>query len=586
MNKRIKKLSILILSCLAVLCLLPALLPQVQDAAVSFVETHKNDDINDVFWKQQMFAFASLGIIFIVVLDLILLTETGKILFCKFIKKFDDIFQNIRKNKKYLFILIGLYFLGYFSIIRANFWNYTIDDLHRQLEGSREWVNFYRYFAEIGSIFIHTSMNIFDVAPLTQLIAIVILAFASFFIIGIFSDNNYSIKLCISSLPLGLFPYFLSNFSYRYDAPYMALSLCISIIPFLFIDDLQNYIISSIICNFVMCTSYQASSGIYVFMAILVFLKLLLIEKESADKLFKFTLSSILSYVFTLIIFSILFIEQAEGGSYVDESAHFSMILPNTVEYIKTIIDGIRFTPIFIFSIIITILFLFACFSTSKISKLPTIVVTLVALVICYPLTFGSYLALGRAEFIPRTFIGIGVFISCLAVFSLSLVQNSKSKLKTIITVFTFCLSYCCVAVSYAFGNAQYYQKQYIHFRGTILAQDLSELIISPSETLDITFNNDIGYTPPVEVLKKDYPFIQEAIDNGFSGERAAKYILEYLNLVTLTGRSNKVDSDKDLPVLKDNAYHTIQGKDNKFIVTLKNPQYKANTFSNFSKEE
>ena len=236
MNKRIKKLSILILSCLAVLCLLSALLPQVQDAAVSFVETHKNDDINDVFWKQQMFAFSFLGIIFLLILNISLFTHKGIETFHQIKNDLLKIKDLIIKNKKYLFILFSLYFLGYFSIIRANFWNFAIDDLPRQMEGSREWVNFYRYFAEIGSIFIHTSMNIFDIAPLTQFIALILVSFASFFAISIFSNNTFSIKTCIASLPIGLFPYFLSNYSYRYDSPYMALSLCISIVPFLFAD--------------------------------------------------------------------------------------------------------------------------------------------------------------------------------------------------------------------------------------------------------------------------------------------------------------------------------------------------------------
>ena len=574
MNKKLK-LFIIIFSGLAALCLIPALFPYTQKCAVKFVETYKNDDINDSFWMKQMFAFASMGIIFILLLNLTLFTEKGKNYFNLLKEQIIKTSIIVKQNKKYLFILAGLYFLGYFSIIRANFWNFAVDDLPRTMEGSREWVNFYRYFAEIGSIFIHTSMNIFDIAPLTQFIALVFISFASFFAISIFSDNSFSTGKCIAALPVGLSPFFLSNYSYRYDSPYMALSLFISVIPFLFRKDLRVFIISSVVCLFIMCTSYQASSGIYIFMAILVFVKMMLFENENSKTLFKFTVTSILSYALTLLFFSFLFIEQAEGGSYVDESLKLSMLLPNTITYLKTILEGLHKSAILIFSILVFLLFIINCTVYSGRHKLLAFSISTISLLVSIPLTFGSYLALGKPEFIPRAFIGIGVFLGCIAIFTTSITQKTFF-LHRITSVILFCLSYSTLAFSFAFGNAQYDQKEYIKFRGTLLARDLSECITPSDEIIELLFVNDIGYAPSVEVLRKTYPLVSKSINKGFSGDRGSEFILESLNLISLKEQSNHNFKNEDFPVLKETLYHKIQAKDNMYLITFKTPKLKT----------
>jgi hypothetical protein len=574
--KKSIKLSFIIISAIAILCLSLAYIPFFQNFAVSTVERLKNDDINDIFWKQQMFAFASLGILFLLILNSILFTKTGKKLFEDFINSIKNIFNTVKSNKKYLFILCGLYLFGYCSIIRANFWNIANDDLARQLEGCRDWVNFYRYISEFGSIFLHTSKLIFDIAPLTQFIALFFIALASFFTISIFSDNNFSIKLTIASLPIGLFPYFLSNYAYRYDSPYMAFSLCVCIIPFLFYKDFTNYIISSILCLFLMCISYQASSGIYIFMAVLVFLKMLLLEKKDSKTLFKFTLTSIICYAFTLLFFSFLFMEPNDGGTYVDESMNLSRFIPNTITYISTLYNGLGKSSILIFSILIIFSFIFACTKVSLINKITTFFVVSFASIFCVCLSFGSYLALARPEFIPRACVGIGVLIGSISVFTLSLLNNNKSIPSKLSLIIAFYLSYSCIAFSFGFGNAEYDQKEYIRFRASILAQDLSECITEPDDEIELLFVNNIGYASTVEVIADVYPVAKEMIDIGFIDDRKCQFILESFNLISLKDKPNHYFKDANFPVVKDTAYHTIQNEDNKYLITFKNPHYKT----------
>ncbi|MCR5623193.1 MAG: glucosyltransferase domain-containing protein [Treponema sp.] len=585
--KKAYKVLTLLFSMLFILCLSAAFLPAVQRFTIHFVEVHRNDDINDVFWAQQMFAFASLGIIAILLFDFILLSERGRKLFLEFIGDIGAVARTVGENKKYLLLLMGLYFLGYFSIIRANYSNYPIDDLARQLRGSREWVNFYRYVSEIGSIFVHTSMRIFDVAPLTQFIAIFFISLASFFIIHSLTDGDFSPAACIASLPAGLFPFYLSNFSYRYDSPYMAFSILVSVTPFMFLAKKRSFIISSVLCLFLMCTSYQASSGIYVFMAILHFLKMLTQDKGplenwdrtapsgrravSAKALASFTVTSVLCYVATLLFFSFLFIEKIEEEIYVDMTPKLSMLLPNSIAYIKKLVWGLGKSSTLRFSALLPAVFLYCITKRARCGRLPAFALSLAGLAVSLPLTYGSYIALARPEFYPRAFAGIGVFMGCLGAMSVSLIgrEGMSSRL---VRAATFCLSYCCIAFAFAFGNAQCAQKEYIRFRGTLLAQDLSEFIREGDRNIELKFVDSIGYARKAELLTKIYPLTTEAMDIGLSRGSSCELILESMNLIRLQGKSSHDYDGADMPVLKETAYHTIQGRDGKFLITLRSP--------------
>lgn len=189
-------------------------------------------------------------------------------------------------------------------------------------------------------------------------------------------------------------------------------------------------------------------------------------------------------------------------------------------------------------------------------------------------MTFGSYLALGRPEFIPRTFIGIGVFIGCISVINISFLKDSTCTFNKVTKVITFCLSYCVLTFAFAFGNAQYDQKEYIRFRGTILAQDLSEIVTETNEYVELLFLNDIGLAPSAELLNSSYPFITEAIDFGLRDGRESQFILKSLNFCKLKERPNHDFRNKDLPLLKETSYHKIQGEGNYYLITFKNPNF------------
>lgn len=81
-----------------------------------------------------------------------------------------------------------IYFIALLSLFRANF-NY-IDDLGRVAQGYRNWINWSRFISQELSVLINTQKILTDISPLTQLIAILIIALAGVIIIYTFTGKR------------------------------------------------------------------------------------------------------------------------------------------------------------------------------------------------------------------------------------------------------------------------------------------------------------------------------------------------------------------------------------------------------------
>ena len=189
------------------------------------------------------------------------------------------------KWRKLFFALLFIYGFAINAIIRANY-NY-IDDLGRVAQGYRGWDNFSRFTSEYLSIFIHTNRFLNDISPLPQYLAVFLLAISSLILIVLITDNlKFTWWSVIAVIPLGLSPYFLECLSYKYDSPYMSLSVLASIGPLIFMDSKRMVYTSAVfIGTLIMCTTYQVSSGIFVLCSLFVYAKRLNRSEEHTSEL-------------------------------------------------------------------------------------------------------------------------------------------------------------------------------------------------------------------------------------------------------------------------------------------------------------
>ena len=228
------------------------------------------------------------------------------------------------------FFIVSVFFLiGISAILRANF-NY-LDDMGRVADGYKGWENFSRFVSNGLSTMIHMDNYITDISPLPQLIAILILALAGIILLYVIYERKvFSIWELISLIPIGLNPYFLECISYKFDAPFMSLSILAAIAPLLLLNSLRwKYMLSVIVGTIIVCSSYQASSGVFPMIVILLSLKMWFKDKP-LNEIIQFILNSIIGFGIGLIFFK--FVIMIPTDTYVSNT------LPPLDELFPTIV--------------------------------------------------------------------------------------------------------------------------------------------------------------------------------------------------------------------------------------------------------
>lgn len=246
------------------------------------------------------------------------------------IKIFYEVFK---EHKAKLILLLSVLLISFIPIMRANY--YYTDDLGRTVYGYEMTGSFSRYIADFLSVLFHGNSWLSDIAPLTQIAALGIMAFAGIILLQAVSEFfEVKVYTVIGLIPLCLSPYFLNNLSYRYDAPYMAISVLASILPIVYFKhNLIKYGIAVCVGTIIMCTTYQVSSGIFPMITGFVFL-LMWLNRYKAKELVKFLLSSVAGYSSGLLLFRFVIMESlSDADVYVDTGISIQKVLPNLKNY-------------------------------------------------------------------------------------------------------------------------------------------------------------------------------------------------------------------------------------------------------------
>jgi len=490
----------------------------------------------------------------------------------KILKKISEKFQanNIQFNtdKKELFssvaFLFVIYFIAMISIIRANF--FYIDDLRRSVDGYELGGVFSRHISNLLGYFIHAGDYIKDISPLPQLVACLFLSLAGYTLVKIMCDKPNKLLL-IASLPIGLSPYFSECLTYKFDAPYMALSILASVFPFLFMK--KNRWLFSVICvisTLVMTMTYQAASGIFIMITLYVFFTNLNYKKTTIKNDFLFLGIAFISYCIAIIMFRLFFMQPVDFG-YVSTSVaaignSMTVFLKNLQSYVVILYDDFNIKWK-ILSASIILLFYIKSILLSKKNKFLSFFLTTFFLAFFFISIFGLYLLLEVSYFGARAMYGFGIFIAILSI-------DICYSLKKIFAVPVIALIWCFFVFCFSYGNALADQKRYNDFRTELLLKDLSVLLPEKAETTySIKLINSIRFSPMVRHTAKDNPMIWKLVPVGLRGgwPFGYMYLTQYYHFQLL--RDDDI-IDEDMPVVLDTYYHTIKIKDNNIAVILK----------------
>lgn len=464
--------------------------------------------------------------------------------------------------------LLILHLIGISAILRANV--LYIDDVRRVVVGFREF-GFGRKLADLLAVLVHADKNIWDISPLTQLLAICFLSAAGCVVIHLLSEKReFDLWTVIAVLPLGLSPYFLECLSYKFDSPYMALSILVSVVPFLFLGyGLPLYGAVSFVGCLSMCMLYQASSGVYPMLtALLCFCQWN--RGRSIKDVFRFWLVSASGYCLGLVVFRILF--ATNTYSYVDSSISLGMLPENLSEYFACI--RMDFKPWWLMLIaLIAAFFVYAAVRDTAVTS-PTLsgLLAAVTMLVMLLLSYGAYSVLEKPWTDPRSMYGFGVFIALISVYASGAKRLYPAKLAC------FCLSWVFFVFAFVYGNALADNQRYLEFRTEAAIRDMCETEVflaseQSGQKMRVQIKGAIDKSPLLSRTDSGSTLLRRLVPNIVNNDWAHGRV--YFQYHYGIGDHVIMDFSEDfqaldLPVLKDTFYHTVRGDSEHILIEFK----------------
>ena len=603
------------------------LLPPVRQALVHFMEArYMHRALNMNYWTQQLFALSFIVLALDLLCCLAFATGRGSSLCRELAGELRSRTRSLYADRKAVLILFCLYAFGMLTVFRANYYYGAADDLYRAISGARAWRNFYRYISHFLSIFVHTSPKLFDIAPFTQLLALLVMALSAVLLIRLFVPHDVpgtapaaapaarplSPFVYLAAIPVCLFPYFLENLSYRYDAPYMALSVFFCILPFLFTDRLRIFAPVSLVSLFLMCLSYQAASGVYIVVCAFCVFRMWCRKECSLRRLLLFILTAVAAYALSLLIFFAIFNVQPTGESYVDKNFFISAFPRNAKAYLAQIWDDFGWSTLKLAFLFLLFFFVLLSCRNSRQKRLATLFVSLLLIAFSTLFSYGAFLVMGRPLLEPRSMFPFGIMLSLMtlsvagwtgpaatpgtaaaagesgpagetpvaetpAAGSAAPREATRGKprgwLPACGRAVIVILAYSMLVYAFAFGNAQASQKKYTDFRMTLLLEDLSRIVPEDQNDIHIHLLSDIDHTRIVRNLATTYPLTTRMIEK--LGGHAVIFHLQNLGFGIQAETDKYTPWDLEFPsypLQLNTRYHTIYAKDNVYYVYFKNP--------------
>lgn len=473
------------------------------------------------------------------------------------------LFSYFHENTKQIIVIIILYLTATLSIGIVNY--PYIDDIGRQVTGYTDFAGSYaRYFSEYSAYLVHGSRHLADLGLTTFILSALIMSAVSVLVLFIiFDGQQISWMSALASVLLGINPWFLEVLSFRFDSPYICLSVLVSVIPFLFYrrNNIQYFIISTV-CIFLMCNSYQASSGIYPVMLLTLVFKDLVNNTKIIDCLKNIGIS-ILAYGLAMGLFfiEISFNPQLKERGTNTTLASFSempkAIIENYNVYFHTIYNESAKIWIVLFGLVLIIFVLKYLLIDKDIKAfLFSIIYAVIGAFLSYGVyaAFSGHLAADR----PRYAYGFAFFFGVILIMIGKKINNSYFALPRNIVISL--LVYYIFSFSFAYSTALAAQKESFERQSTILSQDLSKYIKSDTA---VYINQLFKDSPIFKNTAVNYPILSALVPSN--SNLYWPNLMWFNNLTQLNVTpigTQKVDQTK-LEHLVSNQYYDIyqQGK-------------------------
>lgn len=380
------------------------------------------------------------------------------------------------------YFIFAIYSLAMLSIWRANF-SY-MDDLKRALEGYAWSHDFNRYSSSWLSYALNANDVLSDISPFSQIIAMVLLSAASIIITHVFCKRKIEYLPLVLSAFIGLIPFMLGCWVFKFDAPGIALSILASVVPFLFFVQPEVKFTKktllfgflSVFCLMIMWTSYQASSGIYL-VVVLGWTLNAFLERINVKKIINQVGIFIGIYIASILAYKIFFPDINGAGYRQTELFPLSEIATGIFHNIQSLLTTLRTSlhPEWAYLVMLMAI----CFMITlvirgkygKLGRLANLFAGILFVITSIPLSYGAYLVLQDAPIEGRSLVGVGFILAIMAIITFN---NLYGLWRCILVVPSLILLYSFMVFAWAFGNGLADQERYGNFRLEMLLGDLA----------------------------------------------------------------------------------------------------------------
>lgn len=469
------------------------------------------------------------------------------------------------------FLILSVIMMVSMSAILIADYNY-IDDVLRVNFGGRYFTTFGRYISEYLSILIHADTFLTDISPLPQLLACCIVAASGAIILHVITGKKeFTFWEYAAVLPLGLSPYFLQCLSYKFDSPYMALSILGSVAPLLWRNkNVKAYVAAIIVGMLVMCTTYQAASGIFPLVIMALCLKRWN-EKEDFKEILKFAAISAGAYLVGLLIFRFGIYRPSDSyvGAETGNAGLIATMGRNLLQYYSMVLFDFK-ASWNVLLVLVGASFLVVNVVKSRQKKIAAFGMACLVMALMLLLCFGAFAFLESTLFDPRAMYGFGAMLAIMSVYVVSSGVFKAAR------VFCFALSWVFVSFAFTYGNALEEQKEYTDFRITSVIEDLKDWDeFTADKQFRLRISGAAGYAPVNDKNYRENNVLIRLLPPTFIDSRVSMF--SGLDLIYFYGLNNvSVDQinnveKESLEVLTDNIYHTIWVGGDYIWVELKN---------------
>lgn len=454
------------------------------------------------------------------------------------------------------FIFLLLFsFIYVFPLLISNV--YYADDVTRAING-HYWDYDNRLISNAIMKTLSFNQKIKDFFPYTTIFSGLIFSLCGYLVSRILDlETNRTLK--ISSLLLLTSPFMIENLAFRYDSPFMAISVTAAILPFYgkLIESKTKFIISLIIAVLVIFLTYQASISIFIIMVLLIAVKNLYVD-DLKKALFVF-ISAILAVIAGFIIYKfLLYITDSPSvgrDKFVFFSEDFVRIFNYNVTSVYNLVNQI-FNPHYLFGIICTFLaFVYGIYNLFK-QNIKTynklfIVLFLFLIPIIVPLPL---IVLENTYINPRVMLGFPFIIYGM----LFLINKYSQKLTTYISLYFVVIAFPLMS---SFGNLLRDQDQ---FQSSIVNDVISKTDLNGK---NLIIDGQVPWTNQSENLISGYEFINY-LHTKFLGNQnfglEEFFVLKSNNLYNISfprdkTRDELLKNKMNIPIVNRTNYYNLR---------------------------